>query len=49
MLIEKIISLSNRKFHTTSLRVGTIRGEHSILLFGDEEIIEIEAQQKQKK
>lgn len=39
--IEKIISLSNRKFHTTSLRVGTIRGEHSILLFGDEEIIEI--------
>ena len=39
--IESILDSKELHYNTHSLRAGTVRGEHSIILYGDDEIIEI--------
>lgn len=39
--IGEILNKENIKYNTSSIRGGTLRGEHEIILYGDEEYIEI--------
>lgn len=39
--IEKIIKDQKLDYHITSIRAGTIRGEHQVIFYGDDEYIEI--------
>lgn len=39
--IEDLFTQRNVNFNTTSIRKGTIRGEHEVIFYGDDEYIEI--------
>ena len=39
--IEKILQNNNIKYNVHAIRAGTVRGEHKITLYGDDEYIEI--------